>query len=239
MFGRDPIGMHVKLSEDDPARIVVGIVGNTRSMFYNKVAWETRPRIFIPLKQANAAKSFGPVGHELFLYVQGRNQPSFTELRHAVSSVDANVPVSTIEPLGSEVDRQFNNPSLRSVILAGFGLVALALAAIGIYGIVSQSVAQRSREIGLRMALGATRTQVLGLVIRQGAKLALLGIGIGIIVALSLTRFLSSMLFGVTATNPLTFVAVTMILVGVALLASYVPARRAMKVDPMVALRYE
>jgi putative ABC transport system permease protein len=239
LFRRDPIGMYVKLSEDDPERIVVGIVGSTRSMFYNKVAWETRPRIFIPLSQANAAKSFGPVGHELFVYVQGRNQASSAEFRHAISSVEANVPVSTIEPLRREVDRQFNNPSLRSMVLTGFGLVALALAAVGIYGIVSQSVAQRTREIGVRMALGATRSQVLRLVVGQGTKLALLGMTIGVIAALGLTRFLSSMLFGVTATNPLTFVAVAMILVGVALLASYVPARRAMKVDPMVALRYE
>src|SRR5919108_3243225 len=235
----DPTGMHVRLSKNEPWRTVVGIVGNTRSIFYNKVAWEMRPRIFIPLKQANAASSFGPVGHELFVYVRSRNQPSFADLRHAISSVDSNVPVSTIEPLESEVDRQFNNPSLRSIVLTGFGLVALALAAIGIYGIVSQSVAQRTREIGIRMALGATRSQVLRLVVGQGAKLALLGMAMGVIVALGLTRFLSSMLFGVTATNPLTFVAVTMILVGVALLASYVPARRAMRVDPMVALRYE
>ena len=239
LFGRDPVGMHVRLSENDPERVVVGIVSNTRSMFYNKLAWETRPRIFVPLEQADAAKSFGPVGHELFVYLQGKNQPSSAELRHTVSSVDANVPVSTIEPLGREVDRQFSNPSLRSTVLAGFGLVALALAAIGIYGIVSQSVAQRTREIGIRMAMGATRNQVLGLVVGQGAKLALLGLLIGIIVALGLARLLSSMLFGVTATNPLTFVAVTMILIGVALLASYVPARRAMRIDPMVALRYE
>jgi predicted permease len=239
LFGRDPIGMQVKLSENDPGRIVVGIVGNTRSMFYNTVAWEARPRIFIPLKQANAAKSFGPVGHELFVYVQGRNQASSAEIRQAISSVDPNAPVSTIEPLRSEVDRQFNNPSVRSIVLTGFGLVALALAAVGIYGIVSQSVAQRTHEIGIRMTLGATRSQVLRLVVGQGAKLTLLGMAIGVIVALGLTRFLSSMLFGVAPTNPLTFVIVTMILVAIALLASYVPARRAMKVDPMVALRYQ
>jgi predicted permease len=239
LFKRDPIGMQVKLSEDAPGRIVVGIVGNTRSMFYNKVAWETRPRVFIPLEQVNAAKSFGPVGHELFVYVRGRNKVSSTEFRHAISSVDPSVPLSKIEPLEGEVDRQFNNPILRSTVLAGFGLVALVLAAVGIYGIVSQSVAQRTREIGIRMALGATRSQVLRLVVGQGAKLALSGMAIGVIVALGLTRLLSSMLFGVTATNPLTFIAVTMILVGVALLASYVPARRAMKVDPMVALRDE
>jgi ABC-type antimicrobial peptide transport system permease subunit len=231
--------MHVKLSENDPERTVVGIVGNTRSMFYNTVAWEARPRIFIPLKQSIAAKSFGPVGHELFVYVQGRNQESSAEFRHAISSVDPNVPVSTIEPLRSEVDRQFNHPSLRSMVLAGFALVALALVAVGIYGIVSQSVAQRMHEIGIRMTLGATRSQVLRLVVGQGAKLALLGMAIGVIVALGLTRFLSSMLFGVAPTNPLTFVVVTMILVAIAFLASYLPARRAMKVDPMVALRYQ
>src|SRR5262249_43832791 len=156
------------------------------------------------------------------------------ELRHTVSSVDANVPVSTIEPLGRAVDRQFSNPSLRSIVLAGFGLVALVLAATGIYGIVSQSVAQRSREIGIRMSMVAPRTQVVGFVVGQAATVALLGMLIGTIVALGLARLLSGMLFGVTATNPLSFVAVTMILVGAALLASYVPPRRAMRIDPMV-----
>jgi hypothetical protein len=104
LFEKNPMGMHVRLSENDNWRAVVGIVGNTRSMFYNKVAWETRPRVFIPLRQAAAAKSFGPVGHELFVYVQGRNLPSSADLRQAVSSVDSTVAVSKIEPLEHEVD---------------------------------------------------------------------------------------------------------------------------------------
>ena len=239
LFHEDPIGMHVRLSESDAGRMVVGIVANTRSMFYNKVAWETRPRIFIPLKQAAAAKSFGPVGHDLFVYVQGQREPSFAELRQSVSSVDPNVAVSEIEPLESEVDRQFNNPSLRSMVLNGFGLIALALATVGIYGIVSQSVAQRSREIGIRLAFGAHRGNILSLVLHRGARLTVSGVGIGIIISLTVTRLLRSLLFGVSPFDPFTFVGVAFVLTLVALAACYIPARRAMRVDPMVALRYE
>ena len=239
LFGRDPVGMHIRLSANDPERVVVGIVSNTRSVFYNKVAWETRPRIFIPLEQADAAKSFGPVGHELFVYVQGKDQPSFADLRHSVSSVDSNVAVSTIEPLGREVDRQFNNPSLRSVVLSSFALIALALAAIGIYGIVSQSVAQRTREIGIRVALGAQPRHVLGSVLKQGLVLGSAGIALGTIGGFALARTMTGLLYGVTPQDPFTFAAIAIVLAVVVFLACYLPARRATRVDPLVALRCE
>jgi putative ABC transport system permease protein len=120
-----------------------------------------------------------------------------------------------------------------------FAVLALALAGIGIYGVISYSVSKRAHDIGIRMALGARRGSVLGLVMKQGLRLALIGTALGLIGALVLTRFLSSFLYGVKPTDPLTFIAVSALLTAVALSATYLPARRATKVDPMVALRYE
>ena len=133
----------------------------------------------------------------------------------------------------------FWRPRFSTWVLGIFAAMALVLAAVGIYGVISYSVAQRTNEIGIRMALGACRTDVLKLMVGQGLKLVLIGLAIGLIGALTLTRLLSSLLYRVTTTDPATFVGVPLLLVGVALLACYIPARRAMRVDPIVALRYE
>jgi ABC-type antimicrobial peptide transport system permease subunit len=137
------------------------------------------------------------------------------------------------------VDQLRIQPRFDAVLTGLFAVLGLLLAAIGLFGLVSYSVAQRTNEIGVRMALGAQKRDVVSMILRQGLRLLLVGLAIGITGALALTRFLSSLLYGVAPTDPVTFTAVSLILIVVALLACYIPARRAAKVDPMIALRYE
>jgi ABC-type antimicrobial peptide transport system permease subunit len=149
------------------------------------------------------------------------------------------VPVTGAGPLSEQIDEALLPQRVAASIAGVFGLVGLVLASVGIYGIVSYTVAQRTREIGVRMALGARRGDVLALILRRGLRLSLYGIALGLAGAFVATRLLGEMLYGLSATDPLTFAGVSLLLAAVALLASYVPARRAARVDPMVALRCE
>jgi putative ABC transport system permease protein len=162
-----------------------------------------------------------------------------SSLRQAVFAVDKDQPVSAIEPLDQVVSDSIAARRFSMLLLALFASGALALAAVGIYGVISYSVTQRTNEFGIRLALGAQSQDVLALVVRQSMLLIVIGTGIGLAASYAITRLLSSMLFGVSATDLPTFASVSLLLIGVALLASFIPARRATKVDPIVALRWE
>ncbi len=160
-------------------------------------------------------------------------------MREAVRSADPELPISAVRTMEELIEQSVGQRKLSMMLLSLFSGIALVLASIGIYGVMSYSVTQRSRELGVRIALGARRADVLRLVLRQGMSLALIGIGIGVAAALILTRLIESQLFGVRASDPLTFVVVALLLGTTALIANLVPALRAMRVDPAVVLREE
>jgi len=160
-------------------------------------------------------------------------------LRGAVAAMDKNLAVSNISAMEEVTSQSIGQERFTLLLLGLFSALALSLAAAGIYGVMSYAVAQRTHEIGVRVALGAQTRDVLKLVVTQGMALVLVGVGIGLASSLALTGFIKGLLFGVSATDPMTFVAISILLLVVALLACYMPARRATKVDPMVALRRE
>ena len=228
----DAMGKRVKL-EDGSApvwRQVIGIVGDVRQDSLVKAG---RPEVYAPLLQV-------PVPY-LVLTVRTRAEPASlaAAVRHAVMAVDRDQPLFQIQTMQQVVEDSIADRRFQMSLLAAFGAIALGLAAIGIYGLISYTVSQRTHEIGIRMALGAKRGDVLHLVVRHGMMLAIVGVVLGTVGALLLTRFLAGMLYGVSATDPTTLLSVATLLIGVAALASYIPARRAMRGDPMVALKYE
>jgi putative ABC transport system permease protein len=175
------------------------------------------------------------------LLVRTTNDPQsiVPALRQAVWSIDPNQPISGVSTLEEIVSTSIAQPRLNMLLMMLFGALALVLSAVGIYGLLSYAVTQRTHEMGIRMALGANVTDVLTLVLKQGMLLAVIGEAIGLVGAFALTRLMSGLLFGVTPTDTGIFAAVVVVLTLVALLACYLPARRATKVDPLVALRYE
>ena len=232
---QDPIGKRLKTGppeSKDPWLTIVGVVGDVKQ---GPLDAPTMQHTYESYEQR------GLPGNSLNVAARAAGNPASlaSALRAAVWGLDGQLAVAQVRTMGQVIDESTTPRRFNLFLLVAFAALAVALAAIGIYGVISYSVAQRTHEIGIRMALGAERSRVLQFVIGQGFKLTLMGVGLGILGALALTRFLSSLLYGVKPTDPLTFVTVTLILTVVALLACYIPARRATKVDPMVALRYE
>jgi predicted permease len=228
--GQDPIGKRIFTFLFYPPQwmTVVGIVGDVRHWGLTE---QPDPEMYVPLLQAPPDSAF--------LVVHSNGPLSAADLRRAVQGVDPSEPVAFVQTMQELISVATAGPRFRAELLAIFAGLALLLALIGVYGVVSYSVAQRTHEIGIRMALGAQGSDVLRLLIRQGITLAAAGLSVGIAGALALTRLLSSLLYGVRPTDPPTFVAASLILTGATLLACYIPARRALKVDPMTALRHE
>lgn len=234
------VGKRLREVPKMPWREVVGVIQDVRERGVQEKApeivyWPPLVENFFEPGPADATRTVTFVirseraGTESFL----------NEVRAAVWSVNSNLPVASVRTMQEVYDKSVAQTSFTLVMLGIAGTMALALGIIGIYGVMSYTVSQRKREIGIRLALGAQVEDVLRIVLRQGTKLALIGILVGIGAAFALTRLMTNLLFGVTAHDPLTFVTVAALLILVALLACYIPARRATRVDPIVALRDE
>jgi putative ABC transport system permease protein len=233
----DAIGGHIRVgSSTRPWVTVVGMVADER---HNGVTGIVKEKFYVPHSQWHIAS--GNVIRGGFLAVRTTGDPMAiaSAVRSQVRALDPNIPVANIRPMTDVVSTALATPRLTGFLMGCFAAIALTLAAVGIYGVLSYLVARRTHEIGIRLAVGADRAQVLGLVLKQGLTLAGSGIAAGIVAAFLLTRLMQSLLYQVRPTDPLTFIVVSVALIAVALVASAIPAYRATRVSPLIALRTE
>jgi len=209
---------------------IVGVVGDVRRF---NLATAADAETYIPIDQ--------PTLNTFSVVIRTSGPPNAVEeqIRGAMRAVDPDLPLDRLRQLRDIVNVSVARPRFYMSLIASFAIIAVVLAAVGIYGVISYTVSQRSRELGIRIALGASGPKVMAHVLRPGLALTASGVGIGIVASLALTRLIASLLFGVTPVDPLTFGAVTAVLLGVAVAACVVPARRASRVDPLVAMRSE
>jgi len=237
---QDPIGKRINVDLLGIQPEIVGVVGHVKHWGLDTDATQSiQAQLYLPIMQV--PDKFMPLftSAGVVLRAQGDPLALTSAIRALVERVNSKEVVYSVETMDEVVADSLAARRFSMVLLGIFAGLALLLSSIGIYGVISYLVGQRTHEIGIRVALGAQRGDVLSMVIGQGAKMALTGVGIGLVAAFALTREMAKMLYGVSATDPVTFGGVALVLLFVALLACYVPARRAMRVDPLVALRYE
>jgi predicted permease len=231
--GQNPVGQRFGMRRDAPNSIE--IVGVVRDAKYSSLREKDKNMIYLPYRQ--------DVAHlrELCLVVRTLANPAAVaeSVRRELREIDPALPVTSIDSVAAQMDRTLVQERLLAMLSSFFGGLALLLSAIGLYGIISYAVTRRTKEIGIRLALGATSADVLRLVLRESLRLVLVGIALGLPVSLAAARLIASMLFGVQAADPTTMALALLVLFAITFVASYVPARRATKVDPMIALRYE
>jgi len=234
--GENPLGHRISLQgqERDPL-LIVGVVGDVRQLGLDRMPVA---EAFVPYLQDPLSKTYM---RSMTIVARTKSDPAAIagSLRAALTSLDQSLPVYDLKPMTEYLSDSLAGRRFNLILLTAFAVVALLLAAVGIYGVISYGVTQRTHEIGIRMALGAEKGDVLRLVVRQGMIMALCGVAIGLLASFALTRVMESLLFGVSVTDPLTFTVIALLLTSVALLACVLPARRATKVDPLIALRYE
>ncbi|MDQ3473684.1 MAG: ABC transporter permease, partial [Acidobacteriota bacterium] len=231
--GEDPLGKRVDEQGSRNGRgfaVIVGVVGGVK---HTDVKAEARPTLYVPSEQSP--------WETMTLVVRSSGDPTALAavLREEVSAVDKDQPLSEIATMEQHFAKAVAPQRFNLMLVGLFAALALALATIGVYGVIAYSVTQRAQEMGVRLALGANSRDILRLIIGQAMRVSLLGVGLGLVAAIALTRVMSSLLFEVSATDPVVLVGLAVVLVVVTLVASYIPARRATKVDPLVALRYE
>jgi putative ABC transport system permease protein len=224
----NPLGKQIVISGE--TRAITGVVGDVK---HSAMDEEAKAELYLPMAQSTR--------RHMSLAVRASGDPlqMVAAVHGQVRVADKEIPISNLQMMERLMDKSLASRRFNMLLLAGFALVGLALAAVGLYGVISYTVTQRTHEIGVRMALGAQRAEVLRLVVGEGMKLALIGALLGLGGALALTRMLKTLLFEVSATDPLTFIVIAAVLIVVALLACWIPALRATKVDPLVALRHE
>ena len=229
----DPVGRRFGIAGPGGPMTVVGVVGDVQEIGLDVPA---ESALYMPLDQT-AIPFMWP--RQLVVRTDGDPLALVPAVRRAIWDVDPNQPVSSLRAMSEVVDSELNNRDLQLTLIGSFAVLALVLAAVGLYGVLSYGVSQKTSEIGLRMALGAEQRTVIGSVVRTALSTAALGIFIGLIAALILTESIASLLYGVSPTDPTTVVAVAAVLLVVTALAAFMPARRAASIDPMTALRAE